>query len=140
MKPNPTDKLIEIYRNMPQRNYQRQSASGGSYGRGIPTRTTKSGNRVDWDEPSIETENQISDRIQRLQRQKQNLQQTRLGRERLKKKNMVPQKQGKPMFEGVLNEDLNKALYLIRQYYYSPKTMRFREWCDIMEKVFDELE
>lgn len=105
-------------------------------------RTTISGRRVSWDEaPSIEAENQLSDRIQRLQRQKQNLQQTRLNRERLKQKNKVPQKQGKPMFEEIiLDEELSKAIFLLRQHYYSPKSMRFREWCSLLERLFDELE
>ena len=120
------DKIIEVFRN-----YRQQQ----------PYRTTASGNRIRWDEPSIERENEISDRIQRLQQAKHQLQQTRLAKSRLKNKNAVPVKAGKPMFEEqMLEEDLNKAITLLRQYYYSPKVMRFRDWCKLMEHLMDELE
>lgn len=119
------DKLIEVFRN-----YRQQ-----------PYRTTASGNRVRWDEPSIERENEISDRIQRLRQTQRQLRQARLGRDRLKSKNAVPQKASKPMWEQlILDEDLNKAITLLRQHYYSPKMMRFRDWCKVMEHLMDELE
>lgn len=119
------DKIIEVFRN-----YRQQ-----------PYRTTVSGNRVRWDEPSIERENEISDRIQRLRQQQNQLKQLRQHRNRLKSKNAVPVKSGKPMFEEqMLEEDLNKAITLLRQYYYSPKMMRFRDWVKAMENFYDELE
>lgn len=119
------DKIIEVFRN-----YRQQ-----------PYRTTASGNRVRWDEPTIERENEISDRIQRLQQTQRQLRQARLGRDRLKSKNSVPLKRTKPMWEQmILDEDLNKAITLLRQHYYSPKMMRFRDWCKVMEHLMDELE
>jgi hypothetical protein len=117
-----TDKLLEIYR----RNQYR---------------TTASGNTVAWDEPEKRREDEISDRIQRLLKTKQQLQQARFAKNRLKDRNAVPQKAGKPMWEQqILEEDLNQAIQLIRTHYYSGKTMRFREWCGIIEKLFNELE
>lgn len=119
------DKIIEVFRNSRQQ----------------PYRTTASGRRVGWDEPSIERENEISDRIQRLQQAKHQLQQTRLAKNRLKNKNAVPQKAGKPMWEQqILDENLNSALAMLRQHYYSNKMMRFRDWCKVMEQLMDELE
>ena len=117
-----TDKLLEIYRR-------------------TPYRTTASGNRVAWDEPDRRREDEINDRIQRLLKTKQQLQQARFAKNRLKDRNAVPQKAGKPMWEQqILEEDLNKATNLLRQYYYSTKVMRFREWCGIIENLIDELE
>jgi cell fate (sporulation/competence/biofilm development) regulator YlbF (YheA/YmcA/DUF963 family) len=117
-----TDKLLEIYRR-------------------TPYRTTASGNRVAWDEPEKRREDEISDRIQRLLKTKQQLQQARFAKNRLKDRNAVPQKAGKPMWEQqILEEDLNKATNLLRQYYYSTKVMRFREWCGIIENLIDALE
>lgn len=115
------DKILEIYRR-------------------TPYRTTASGNRVAWDEPDQRKEDEINDRIQRLIKAKQQLKQTQANRERLKNKNAVPQKAGKPMWEHtILQEDLNKAIQLIRQHYYSGKTLKFKDWCSMMEKILDEL-
>lgn len=116
------DKLLEIYRR-------------------TPYRTTASGNRVAWDEPDKRREDEINDRIQRLLKTKQQLQQARFAKNRLKDRNAVPQKAGKPMWEQqILDEDLSKATSLLRQYYYSTKVMRFREWCGIIENLIDALE
>jgi hypothetical protein len=116
------DKLLEIYRR-------------------TPYRTTASGNRVAWDEPDKRREDEINDRIQRLLKTKQQLQQARFAKNRLKDRNAVPQKAGKPMWEQqILDEDLSKATSLLRQYYYSTKVMKFREWCGIIENLIDALE
>jgi hypothetical protein len=121
-KRNPiVDKILEIYRR-------------------TPYRTTASGNRVAWDEPDQRKENEINDRIQRLIKAKQQLKQTQASRERLKAKQAVPQKGGQPMWEQIiLKEDLNKAIQLIRRYYYSGKTLKFKDWCSMMEKILDEI-
>jgi hypothetical protein len=114
------DKILEIYRR-------------------TPYRTTASGNRVAWDEPDQRREDEINDRIQRLLKTKQQLKQLRASRERLKNKQAVPQKGGQPMWEQVLiKEDLNRAIQLIRQYYYSGRTLKFKDWCSTMEKILDE--
>lgn len=114
------DKILEIYRR-------------------APYRTTASGNRVAWDEPDQRREDEINDRIQRLLKAKQQLKQSQASRERLKNKKAVPQKGGQPMWEQViLKEDLNKAIQLIRQYYYSGKTLKFKDWCSMMENILDE--
>jgi hypothetical protein len=114
------DKILEIYRR-------------------TPYRTTALGNRVAWDEPEKQKENEISDRIQRLMKAKQQLQQQKLAKNKLKSRNAVPLKAGKPMFEQqILEEDLNRAIQLIRTYYHSGKTMKFKDWISVMEKILDE--
>jgi hypothetical protein len=103
------DKILEIYRR-------------------TPYRTTALGNRVTWDEPEKQKENEISDRIQRLMKAKQQLQLQKLAKNKLKSRNAVPLKAGKPMFEQqILEEDLNRAIQLIRIYYHSGKTMKFKD-------------
>jgi hypothetical protein len=115
------DKIIEIYRR-------------------TPYRTTASGNRVAWDEPNQRREDEINDRIQRLIKTKQQLKQAQASRERLKAKQSVPQKAGKPMWEHIiLEEDFNKAIQLLRTYYYSSRTMRFKDWISTIEKILDEI-
>lgn len=123
------DKILEIYRRTPYRGSGRTTY-----------RTTASGNRVAWDEPEQRREDEINDRIQRLMKAKQQLKQAQASRERLKVKKAVPQKAGEPMWEQiVLEEDLNKAIQLIRTYYYSGRTMKFKEWISTVEKILDEL-
>jgi hypothetical protein len=115
------DKLLEIYRR-------------------TPIRTTASGTRVAWDEPDKRREDEINDRIQRLLSTKQQLQQARLAKNRLKDRNAVPQKAGKPMWEQImLEEDFRKAVQLIRTHYHSGRIMKFKDWISEMEKILDEL-
>lgn len=114
------DKILEIYQK-------------------TPYRTTALGNRVAWDEPEKQKENEISDRIQRLMKAKQQLQLQKIAKNKLKSRNAVPLKAGKPMFEQqILEEDLNRAIQLIRTYYHSGKTMKFKDWISVIEKILDE--
>lgn len=123
------DKILEIYRRTP---YQSS--------RGITYRTTASGNRVAWDEPHPDMEDEINDRINRLMKQRELAKQQRISRERLKQKNAVPKKAGKPMYERqILEEDFNKAISLLRNAYLSGRVMRFKDWISTMEHILDEL-
>lgn len=125
MKKTTADRILEMYRRRTP----------------IPTRKTYAGHRVDWDEGDTRQDDEIADRINRLKQQQLQNKQNKLRQQRLKNANKVPMKNGTPMFEEMLlDEEFNRAIYLLRQYYYSSKSMRFREWCNMIEKVFDELE
>lgn len=129
-----TDRIIEAFRRY-------GGYSPRRFSQVIPTRKTYAGHRVDWDEGDSRQDDEISDRINRLKQQQLLNKQNKLRQQRLKSQNKVPIKSGKPMFEEMmLDEDLNKAVLLLRQYYYSTKAMRFREWIGLIEKIMDELE
>ncbi|MEL1233045.1 MAG: hypothetical protein VW667_03955 [Candidatus Neomarinimicrobiota bacterium] len=109
-------------------------------------RTTRSGRRVDWDEPSERDDNPDVIRhnaavANYLKKRKQKNQ----SRDKLKSQNKVPSKDGKPMWEQMqedveLNESVNRFIMKFRGLYYSGKTMRFRDWLRVIEDLVDELD
>lgn len=87
---------------------------------------------------------ELTNRINRLVQYKKNLQQAKKARQRFQQKPKLPTnniQQNRPVYEEIdLVEDLNKAINLFRQNYYSGKMMRFRDWCSVMEKILDDLD
>lgn len=61
---------------------------------------------------------------------------------KLKHKNKVPKKDGKPMWEDaeLMNEDLSNFITAFRKLYSTNKTMTFRKWIAVMEDMLDMLE
>jgi len=80
-----------------QPNGEMTEARGDWYsGRGT-YRTTASGRKVRWDEPSVEREDEINSQIQASLAKKK----AQAGKARLKAKGAVPTKDGKPVFENL---------------------------------------
>ena len=90
-------------------------------------RTTRSGRRVDWDEPSERDDNPDVIRhnaavANYLKKRKQKNQ----SRDKLKSQNKVPSKDGKPMWEQMqedveLNESVNRFIMKFRDYIIQEK-------------------
>ena len=109
-------------------------------------RTTRSGRRVDWDEPGERDDNPdvIRHNIAVANYLKKKRQKTQ-SRDKLKSQNKVPTKDGKPMWEQMqedveLNESVNRFIMKFRGLYYSGKTMRFRDWLREIEDLVDDLD
>lgn len=113
------DRLLEIYR----RNEYR---------------TTSSGRKVRWDEPGEADSAEIRQHNAFIAKQ---LQKKRESKERLKSKGAVPTKGGKPIFEGdrVITEDVSQVLMTFRRLYQSNRSMRFRDWIQVMAELLDDL-
>jgi len=101
-------------------------------------RTTYSGHKVAFDEPSENDTPEVRRHnaflAQRLQRKQDS-------KERLKTKGAVPTKNGKPIFEDelVVTEDVQSVLMSFRRHYQSNRPMRFRDWIKILSDLLDDL-
>lgn len=113
------DRLLEIYR----RNEYR---------------TTSSGRKVRWDEPGESDSAEIRRHNAILAK---HLQKKRESKDRLKSKGAVPTKNGKPIFEGdLVTEDLAQVLAGFRRLYQSNRSMRFRDWVQVVSDMLDDLD
>ena len=101
-------------------------------------RTTAKGRKVRWDEPSESDSAEIHRHNAFLAKQ---LQKKRESKDRLKNKNAVPTKNGKPIFEGdlALTEDVQQVLMSFRRLYQSNRPMRFRDWIKVVSGLVDDL-
>jgi hypothetical protein len=101
-------------------------------------RTTYSGRKVAWDEPSEDDTPEVRRHNAFLAQQ---LQKKRESKDRLKNKNAVPTKNGKPIFEGdlALTEDVQSVLMSFRRLYQSNRQMRFRDWIKVVSELLDDL-
>jgi hypothetical protein len=97
-------------------------------------RTTYSGRKVAWDEPSEDDTPEVRRHNAFLA---QKLQRKQDAKERLKTKGAVPTKNGKPIFEGP--GDLQSVLMSFRRLYQSNRPMRFREWIKAVAGLMDDL-
>jgi len=101
-------------------------------------RTNYSGRKVQWDEPgendTPEVRRHNAFLAQRIQRKQD-------AKERLKTKGAVPTRNGKPIFEGdlVVTEDLSRVLMGFRRQYQTNRSMRFREWVQVIAGMLDDL-
>ncbi|MFZ9069297.1 MAG: hypothetical protein ACO23R_18145 [bacterium] len=101
-------------------------------------RTNYSGRKIQWDEPSENDTPEVRRHnaflAQRLQRKQDS-------KERLKTKGAVPTKNGKPIFEDdlVVTEDLSRVLMGFRRLYQTNRSMRFREWVQVIAGMLDDL-
>ena len=98
-------------------------------------RTTYSGRKVAWDEPSEDDNTPEVRRHNAFLAQK--LQQKQDAKERLKTKGAVPTKNDKPIFEG--SGDLQQVLMSFRRLYQSNRPMRFRDWIKVVSGLLDDL-
>lgn len=96
-------------------------------------RTTTSGRRVAWDEPTETDSAEIRRHNAFLARQ---LQKKRDAKERLKSKGAVPTRNGKPIFE---DHGVQQVLMSFRRAYQSNRPMRFREWIRVVAEMLDDL-
>ena len=101
-------------------------------------RTTTSGHKVRWDEPGEGDSAEIRRHNAFLD---QKHQQKTDAKDRLKKKNAVPTKNGKPIFEQSqeLDENIQQVLISFRRQYQSNRPMRFREWIQVVAGMLDDL-
>ena len=97
-------------------------------------RTTASGHRVPFDEPTEDDTPEVRRHNAFLA---QKLQRKQDAKERLKTKGAVPTKNGKPIFEGP--GDLQSVLMSFRRLYQSNRPMRFREWIKAVAGLMDDL-
>ena len=102
-------------------------------------RTTTSGRRVAWDEKGEADSDEIRRHNAFLA---QKLQKKRESKERLKKKGAVPTRNGKPVFEDalVVTEDVSRVLAGFRRLYQSNRSMRFKDWIQVMVELLDDLD
>lgn len=102
-------------------------------------RTTTSGRRVAWDEPGESDSAEIRQHNAALAKQ---LQKKRDAKERLKRKGAVPTRNGKPVFEDalVVTEDVSRVLAGFRRLYQSNRSMRFKDWIQVMVELLDDLD
>ena len=101
-------------------------------------RTTYSGQKVAFDEPSEDDTPEVRRHNAFLA---QKLQRKQDAKERLKTKGAVPIKNGKPIFEGDLavTEDVQSVLMSFRRLYQSNRPMRFRDWIKVVSDLLDDL-
>ena len=101
-------------------------------------RTTYSGRKVAWDEPSEDDTPEVRRHNAFLA---QKLQRKQDAKERLKTKGAIPTRNGKPIFEGDLavTEEVSKVLMSFRRHYQSNRPMRFRDWIKIVSGLLDDL-
>lgn len=101
-------------------------------------RTTASGHRVPFDEPSEYDTPEVRRHNAFIA---QKLQKKRDAKDRLKTKGAVPTRDGKPIFEGdlVVTEDVQQVLMSFRRHYQSNRPMRFRDWIRVVEELLDDL-
>lgn len=101
-------------------------------------RTTTSGRRVAWDEKGEADSAEIRRHNAALAKQ---LQKKRDAKERLKRKGAVPTRNGKPVFEDtlVVTEDVSRVLAGFRRLYQSNRSMRFKDWIQVMVELLDDL-
>jgi hypothetical protein len=101
-------------------------------------RTTASGRKVAWDEPSETDSPEIRRHNTFLAKQ---LQKKRESKDRLKSKGAVPTRDGKAIFEHeqVVTEDIHQVLMSFRRAYQSNRPMRFREWIRMVKEMLDDL-
>ena len=101
-------------------------------------RTTYSGRKVAWDEPSEDDTPEVRRHNAFLAKQ---LQQKSDSKEQLKSKGAVPTRNGKPIFEGdlALTEDVQQVLMSFRRLYQSNRPMRFRDWIKVVSGLMDDL-
>ena len=101
-------------------------------------RTTAKGRKVQWDEPTEVDTPEVRRHNTFLAKQ---LQKKRDAQQRLKNKDAVPTRNGKPIFEGDLavTEDVQQVLMSFRRHYQSNRPMRFRDWIKIVSGLLDDL-
>jgi hypothetical protein len=100
-------------------------------------RTTASGRRVAWDEPTETDSPEIRRHNAFLAKQ---LQKKRDAKERLKTKGAVPTRNGQPIFENdKVTENMQQVLMSFRRAYQSNRPMRFREWIRMVAEMLDDL-
>lgn len=104
-------------------------------------RTTASGRKVRWDEPERDDDPQVQKDNAYFSKMLKQKKQQQTSRERLKSTDKIPKKAGKPMWEqyGMVEEDFNRFISTFRKYYYSSKSMRFKDWLDAMEELVEVL-
>jgi hypothetical protein len=106
-------------------------------------RTTATGRKVRWDEPTETGRNEPlrvnKDKFRQDLDFWKKKNQKNSSQLRLKKKNAVPTKNGEPMWEELQTENYVQFASLFRKQYNSNRTMTFRKWCEVVEELLDTL-
>ena len=102
-------------------------------------RTTVSGRRIRWDEPSEEDDNPDVIRHNQFLAQKRKAKKD--AQVRLKTKGIVPKREGKPMFEDLESPSasLLQLFIMFQKSYQSNRRMIFREWSREVAQMLDSL-